>query len=107
MSRRKTVVIATASVLLGLAALLAAGVAALTQTDRGLALVRSALIPSLSTAVAGRLYVGRIHGSLFSDITIDSLELREPNGEPFLSTGRLKLTYDPRDLLDRRIVLHS
>jgi translocation and assembly module TamB len=107
MIRRRTVVVATAAVLLCLGAALAGGIAMLTQTDRGLSYLRSALVPTLSAAIDGHLYVGDIHGSLFSDLTIDSLELREPNGGPFLSTGRIKLTYDPRDLLDRRIILKS
>lgn len=107
MARRRTVVIATAAVLLGFGALLAAGIAVLTQTDRGLAVVRSALIPTISAAVSGRIHVGAIHGTLFTSLTIDSLEIREPNGKPFINTGRITITYDPRDLLDRRIVLHS
>lgn len=107
MPRRRTVVIATATVLLCFGALFAGGVALLTQTDRGLALVRTALIPTVSAAMSGRLHVGAIHGTLFTNLTIDSLELREPNGSPFLATGRITLTYDPRDLLDRRIILRS
>lgn len=107
MSRRRTVVIATAAVLLCFGALIAAGIAVLTQTDRGLAVVRTALIPTLKAAISGRLHVGSIHGTLFTSLTIDSLELLEPNGGPFITTGRIRLTYDPRDLLDRRIVLRS
>ncbi|MBC8088424.1 MAG: translocation/assembly module TamB domain-containing protein [Phycisphaerae bacterium] len=107
MPRRRTVVIATATVLLCFGALFAGGVALLTQTDRGLAIVRTALIPTISAAISGQLHVGAIHGTLFTNLTIDSLELREPNGGPFLATGRIRLTYDPRDLLDRRIILRS
>ena len=107
MSRRRTVVIATAAVLLGFGALFAGGIALLTQTDRGLDVVRTALIPTVKAAISGRLYVGNIHGTLFTNLTIDTLELREPNGEPFVSTGRIRISYDPRDLLDRRIVLRS
>ncbi|MEP6778447.1 MAG: hypothetical protein ABJC26_01055, partial [Gemmatimonadaceae bacterium] len=107
MARRRTVVIVTASVLLSLGAAFVGGIAMLTQTDRGRAVIRDALVPAISSAISGRLYVGAIHGSLFTDLTIDTLELREPNGKPFLSTGRVTVTYDPRDLIDRRIVLHS
>ena len=102
MARRRTVVIATAAVLLGFGALLAAGIALLTQTDRGLAVVRSALIPTIAAAMSGRVHVGAIHGTLFTSLTIDSLEVREPNGAPFLNTGRITITYDPRDLLERQ-----
>lgn len=107
MSRRRTVVLATATVLLGIVVLCVSAVAVLTQTDRGRALIMSVLVPTVQAAIPGRLYVGRVSGTLFTDITIDSLELREPNGAPFLSTGPIRLTYDPRDLLDRRIIIKS
>ncbi|HYW31966.1 MAG TPA: translocation/assembly module TamB domain-containing protein [Gemmatimonas sp.] len=103
--RRRTIVLASAAVLLGLLVLAVGAVATLTQTDRGRALVVQALLPVLRNAIPGRLYIGRVSGSLFTDITIDSLELREPSGAPFISTGRIRAEYDPRDLLDRRIVL--
>ncbi|MEQ1692481.1 MAG: translocation/assembly module TamB domain-containing protein [Gemmatimonas sp.] len=51
--------------------------------------------------------MGRVSGSLFADITIDSLEIREPNGRLFVATGPIHVTYDPRDLLDRRVVIKS
>lgn len=107
MSRRRTVVIATAAVLLAFGALFAGGIALLTQTDRGLDVLRTALIPTAKAAISGRLHIGNIHGTLFTNLTIDSLELLEPNGGPFINTGRIRISYDPRDLLDRRIVLRS
>jgi len=107
MARRRTVVIATAAVLLSFGALFVGGIALLTQTDRGLGIIRTALIPTITATLSGRLHVGAIHGTLFTNLTIDSLEIREPDGSPFVNTGRIKLTYDPRDLLDRRIVLQS
>ncbi|MEQ1691684.1 MAG: hypothetical protein ABMA00_10380, partial [Gemmatimonas sp.] len=80
MARRRTVVLATAAVLLGFAALGVSTVAMLTQTERGRALIMRAALPTLKRAIPGHLYVGRVSGSLFADITIDSLEIREPNG---------------------------
>ena len=105
--RRRTIVLATASVLLAFGALCVGGVAWLTQTDYGRAIIRRALVPTISAAIPGRLYVGRVSGTLFTDITIDSLDIREPSGAPFISTGPITVTYDPRDLLDRRIILKS
>ncbi len=105
--RRRTVVLATASVLLGIGALCVGGIAMLTQTDKGRALIMDALVPTLSAALPGKLYVGKVGGTLFTDVTIDSLDIRTPDGTPFLSTGPIRITYDPRDLLDRRIILKS
>ena len=106
-SRRRKVVLATATVLLTLLVLVVGGITMLTQTNRGRALIMRAAMPVLAAMIPGRLYVGRVSGTLFTDITIDSLEIREPNGSPFLATGRIHAQYDPRDLLDRRIVIKS
>ena len=43
----------------------------------------------------------------FTDITIDSIDIRSADGTPFLSSGPIRASYDPRDLLDRRIVVKS
>ena len=74
--RRRTVVLATAAVLLSLMALAVGGVAALTQTDRGRAVILRALVPVIGRAIPGTLYVGTVSGTLFTDITIDSIDIR-------------------------------
>ncbi|MBL0169286.1 MAG: translocation/assembly module TamB domain-containing protein [Gemmatimonadaceae bacterium] len=107
MPRRRTIVLVTATVLLGIAALAVSTVAMLTQTERGRAMIMRAVLPTLRRALPGQLYVGRVSGTLFADITIDSLEIREPGGLPFVRTGPIRVTYDPRDLLDRRVVIKS
>ena len=106
-TRRRTIVLATAAVLLGFLVLFVGTIATLTQTDRGRAFIMRLAVPAIAATVPGKLYVGRVSGTLFTDITIDSLDIREPSGAPFISTGRIHLEYDPRDLLDRRIVLKS
>ena len=73
--RRRTVVLGTAAALLCLGALSVGAIAALTQTNRGRALIMRALIPTISGAIPGRLYVGRVGGTLFTDLTIDSLSI--------------------------------
>ena len=107
MARRRTVVLVTAAVLLGIGALCVGAIATLTQTDVGRATIMRALVPTIAATIPGRLYVGKVGGTLFTDITIDSLSISEPNGAPFISTGPIRVTYDPRDLLDRRIILKS
>ncbi len=107
MARRRTVVLTSAAVLLAIGALCVGAIATLTQTDVGRAAIMRALVPTMSAAIPGRLYVGKVGGTLFTDITIDSLSISEPNGAPFISTGPIRVTYDPRDLLDRRIILKS
>jgi len=105
MARPRTIIFTAAGLLLGVLLLALGGVAGLTQTDRGRAVLRHALLPVLRAAVPGQLYVGTIGGNLFTMITIDSLELRAPDGTPFLRTGPVRVEYDPRDLLARRLVV--
>ena len=99
--------LATAAVLLSVVALAVGGVAALTQTDRGRAAIMRAVVPVISNAIPGKLYVGKVSGTLFTDIAIDSLDIRSADGTPFLSSGPIRVTYDPRDLLDRRIIVKT
>ncbi len=105
--RRRTIVLGTAAVLLLLLVAAVGGLVSLTQTDWGRALIVRTAMPLARAAVPGRLYVGKMGGNLFSDITIDSVDVRAPDGTPFLSTGPIRLQYEPRDLLDGRIVVRS
>ena len=49
--------------------------------------------------IPGTLHVSGLHGTLFTELAIDSLDLRTADGKPFITTGPIRLTYDPRDLL--------
>ena len=105
MTRRARIVLKAAGVLLTLFLLVIAGVATLTQTSRGRDFMLRSIHPVLSAAVPGELHVGRVSGNLFTDVRIDSIELREPNGRLLLATGPIRIVYELRDLLDRRIVI--
>ena len=105
--RRRTIVLGTAAVLLTILVAIVGGIVALTQTSGGRALILRTVMPLARAAVPGTLYVGAVGGNLFRDITIDSVDLRAPDGTPFLTTGPIKVTYEPRDLLDARIVIRS
>jgi hypothetical protein len=69
--------------------------------------VRQLLVSALQQRVHGSLYVGKISHGFFTGVTIDSLEIRDPDDSLFISTGRVSVEYDLRDLLDRRILLHD
>src|SRR5437868_4115780 len=107
MTRRRLVAIASASVLL-LVGLAVVGVfVSLTQTARGRGYLQRNLNALLETALRGRgrLYVGRISGNLLTEITIDTVALYDEEDSLFVATGRIRATYDPRDLLDKRLLL--
>ncbi len=105
MARPRTIVFTAAGLLFGLLMLCVAAAALVTQTARGRGMLRQAALPVLRRAIPGSLYVGRIGGNLFTNITVDSLDLKAPDGTPVLRTGPVRLEYDVRDLFARRSVL--
>jgi translocation and assembly module TamB len=48
-------------------------------------------------------YLGQLSGSFIGNITLDTLAIRDKRGELFLSTGRVTVAYNWRDLVDSRI----
>ncbi len=105
---RRRLVVAFSTLLLLLVALVGvAGVIAITQTSWGRAKVRSLVLAELRRALHGRVYIGTLSGTLFTNLTLDSLEIRDPSGQVMVATGRIHAEYDPRDLLDRRIRLQD
>jgi translocation and assembly module TamB len=102
--RRLVVALSTLSLLL-LALVAVAGVIGITQTPWGRSKVRELALAELRRATHGRIYVGRLSGTLFTNVTIDSLAVWDPTGQLVLATGRIHAEYDPRDLIDRRILL--
>jgi translocation and assembly module TamB len=103
--RRRTVALASAAALLALCVLAVAMVVGVTQSRLGQEWVRSTLLDVIAPRVRGSLYVGRISGSYFGGVTVDSVVLRGPDDSLFVALGRVRVTYDVRDLLDRRVLL--
>ena len=105
MIRRRVIVGLSALGILFTAILVVAAVIGATQTAWGRGHIRTLLVGELRRIVHGRVYVGDIEGNLFTNLTIDSIDVRDSVGTLFLATGRLHAEFDPRDLLDRRILL--
>ncbi|HET7459122.1 MAG TPA: translocation/assembly module TamB domain-containing protein [Gemmatimonadaceae bacterium] len=104
MTRRRLVAVASAISILAIGLVLALAFVAVTQTSFGRERVRR-LVMSYASHAKGKVYIGRLGGGLLTGVTIDSIEMREPDGELFLATGKVTVAYDPRDFLDRRILL--
>lgn len=104
MSRRRTVVLASAATLFALGGLLAGAVAFVTQTGWGREQIRTRVMALINSKVQGTLYIGHLEGSLFTNLVVDSFAIREKNDSLFVATGPIHIRFDPRDLLDRRIV---
>ncbi|HEY8310305.1 MAG TPA: hypothetical protein VIG47_07100, partial [Gemmatimonadaceae bacterium] len=107
MTLRGRIVIGTAAALLTLFSLVVLAILAITQTDSGREQIRQLLVSGLKQSVHGSLYVGRISDGFLTGVTIDSLEIRDPEDSLFIATGQVTAQYDVRDLLARRILLHD
>ncbi|MGH7709833.1 MAG: hypothetical protein ACREOG_01025, partial [Gemmatimonadaceae bacterium] len=105
MPRRRTVVLISAAAVLGLGLVLVGVVILGTRTDAGRELIRRYALAELSRTVHGKVYLGRLRGSLFGDIRLDSIEIRESNDSLFLASGPISVRFRPGDIIDRRVRL--
>jgi translocation and assembly module TamB len=107
MGRRRLVVLVSALIMLLLGGGIVGGLMAATQSDGGRDFLRRQLSRQLARGINGTLHVGRLSGSFITDLTIDSVLLKGPDDSVFIATGPIRLTYDPRDILDGRIIIRS
>lgn len=105
LSRRRLVVFTSAAALLTMGLLATLVVVSATQTEFGRTRVRDYLQRTIAQKVHGRMYIGAIGGGMLTGVTVDSIEIRGPDDSLFVATGRVTVTYDPRDLLDKRVLL--
>lgn len=107
MGRRRHVALASAIVILLMGAALAAVLVGLTRSVRGREFIRAQVQRTLASVFKGKIHVGALSGNFLTDLTIDTLEIREPNDSLFLATGPVHFTFDPRDIVDGVIFLRS
>ena len=107
MSRRRLVALISALVILLLALSVIAAILATTQTALGRARLRSLINAQVASAMGprGTMYVGRITGSLFTGVELDSISIRDEEDSLVVATGPIIVRYDPRDILDKRLLI--
>jgi translocation and assembly module TamB len=105
MSRRKLVALISAAFLLAVFLGVVALVVGVTQTGTGQDYIRHVVHDQLEPRLNGKLYVGRISGSFFDGVTIDSVELRGPDDSLVAAVSRIRVWYDVRDLIDKRVLV--
>lgn len=105
MSRRRVVAIFSAAVILLFGVIAAVTVASITQTRFGREWVRRNVTALLNARLKGRgsIYIGRLSGGFLTHLVIDSVAIRDEEDSLFVATGQVRLTYDPRDLVDMRL----
>lgn len=109
MSRRRVVAIFSAAVILLFGVIVAVVVASITQTSVGREWVRRNATALLNARLKGRgsIYIGRLSGGFLTHLVIDSVAIRDEEDSLFVSTGRVRVTYDPRDLIDMQLRMTS
>ena len=107
MSRRRRIFLAFTAIMISVILIVVAGVATLTQSEWGTAKLVNFAVDRVNRGIQGRMYIGRISGSIFTGMLIDTLEIRDKNDSVFVAAANLRLEYDPRDLLDKRLLLRN
>ena len=105
MTRRLRIVLASAIILVGLGLILVLSVIGVTHTGFGQERVRKMVMTMFEGKVKGKVYIGHLSGGFFTGVTIDSLEIRDDEDSVFFASGPIEVSYDARDLFDRRILL--
>jgi translocation and assembly module TamB len=107
MSRRRLVAIISAAALLLIGVIAAAAVLSVTQTDLGRDYVRRYLQAQVTSKLGNRgsMHIGRIRGGLLGGIVVDTFAIRDDEDSLFISAGPIEITYDPRDILDKRLLV--
>lgn len=108
MKRRSLVALVAAGVLVFFGIAAVSAVLFVTRTYRGREWVRSIAQPLIARAVknGGTVYLGHLSGSFLSDLSVDSVAIRDSRGDLFLSTGPIHVEYNIRDVIDERILIH-
>ncbi len=107
MSRRRLVALVSTLLMLGIGAVAIGIFVAATQSDGGREIIRRAVEGQLARTVNGNVHLGRLSGSFLTDLRIDSVRISDVNDSLFFASGPIRLTYDPRDLADGRLIIRS
>ncbi|HKP15724.1 MAG TPA: translocation/assembly module TamB domain-containing protein [Gemmatimonadaceae bacterium] len=105
MSRRRFIAIVSLCVLVLLGTVVLGTGVFITRSDYGRDWLRRTIQAQLAGAVKGKVHLGQISGGFLTGVTIDSVELRDDQDSLFAALGQVRVKYDPRDLVDRRIHL--
>ena len=107
MSRRRRVFLAFAIIVVSVLGVGVIGVATLTRTDWGRDKLVEFVVGRVNNGIQGTMHIGRIDGSIFTGFRLDTIEIRDRQDSVFGAAARLQLAFDPRDLLDRRLLLRQ
>ena len=106
MRRRRLVLLVAVGVLFTLGLIIVGTAWFLMRTEMGREKVRSIAQSFIDGRIkGGTIYIGRLSGNFLTNLTIDSVAIRDKRGEYLAASGRVTVTYDPRDLFDARLFI--
>src|SRR5437867_4634787 len=97
----------TAVVLAAVIALAFVATLVLTSSDWGRERVRRFVLGQLQGFVHGQVTIGRVHGNLLNQATIDAFAIRDSAGQPFVAAEQVSARYSILELVTRKIDLRS
>src|SRR5688572_19173519 len=101
MKRRRLIAIISLCTLAILGILVVVAGTVVMRTD----MARNFVQTAIASRINGSVHIGRISGSPLAGLTVDTVAIRDSAGALVLSTGRLSVAYDIRDIVDTRIHL--
>lgn len=107
MNRRALVALVSAGLMLAIGAGAIGSLVAATQSEGGREWIRRLAEAQLERTMRGKVHLGTLSGSFLTDLRVDSLLITDMNDSVFVATGPVRVTFDPRDLADGRIILRS
>jgi translocation and assembly module TamB len=107
MGRRRLVVLLSAITMMLIGGGLVGGLVAATQSVSGREWIRGQLQRAIGRTMKGHLHLGKLSGSFLTDLAVDTVAITGPDDSLFIAAGPTHVTYDPRDLIDGRIIVRS
>jgi translocation and assembly module TamB len=106
-NRRALVALVSAALMIFIGAVAIGGLVAATQSEGGREWIRSVAEAQLARALRAKVHLGTLSGSFLTDLRVDSVRIADLDDSTFVATGPVRVTFDPRDLADGRIILRS
>src|SRR4051812_27677666 len=107
MRRRHLVVLVSAVTLLTIVFVAAVTIGVGVGTDAGREQIRGLIETQLRSRIHGKLLIGKVSGGLLTGFSLDTFAIRDLEDSLLVSTGKVSLDYNPRDLMDKRLLLRN
>lgn len=106
-NRRAAVALVSAGLMIAIGAAAIGALVAATQSEGGREWIRRVAEGQLERMLRAKVHLGTLSGSFITDLRVDSLRIADAKDSVFVASGPIRVTFDPRDLADGRIILRS